>query len=149
MRKHTPKQFRASSFWVWLSSLFYLHGHLSHSEKRQCLRRWDCLLMAVWLRAGWTPPPLQKQATDINCLFNLMFNILKQWPWSRAVASGVKGGDDYRGPRLRCGGVGWGGVGGCKKDAQDSWRRATVRRHESLSFTRVFKPCQFKYSKRV
>ncbi len=63
----------------------------------------------------------------------------------RAVASGVKGGDNCRGPWLSGGPrrsqpTGWGQP---KKDDQDSWRATAVSHHESLIITRVFKPCQF------
>ncbi len=46
----------------------------------------------------------------------------------RAVASGVKGGDDYRGPR-QGGGGNWLAEASLK-DAQDSWRATAARRHE-------------------
>ncbi len=65
---------------------------------------------------------------------------------TRAVTSGVKGGDDYRGPpRAPAISTDW--LRQPNKDDQDSLRATAASRHESLIITRVFKPCQFKHSK--
>ncbi len=56
-----------------------------------------------------------------------------------AVASGVKCGDDYRGPRLRRGlpaiSTDW--LRPASKEAQDSWRATAARHSKSLSCARV------------
>ncbi len=66
------------------------------------------------------------------------------WAMPRALASGVKGSDDYRGPRL------WGGPlaisTDCPRPAWKTLRTVAARYHKSFSFAR-FKSCQFKHSK--
>ncbi len=65
----------------------------------------------------------------------------------RAVASGVKGGDDYRGPRLRGAppviSTDW--LRRTWKNAQHIWQAIAARRH--VAFARVFRPWQIKNAK--
>ncbi len=68
----------------------------------------------------------------------------------RAIASGVKGGDDYRGPRLR---------GGPPAISTTGWGqpKKTLRTVDgpllyivtTAYYLRVFQPCQFKHSKKL
>lgn len=69
----------------------------------------------------------------------------------RAIDSGVKGGDDYGGPRLLGGPSDFNQLNGASvKYAWDSWLTARLviaaHCHKCLSFARVLKSCQFKHS---